>query len=262
MTKLWIFSDLHAEQSLWTLPQPPHGTDVIVAAGDIDSPCTRSVERLAELADGRPVVFVPGNHEWYATRGHFGVDQEATRARLVAANLGVHMLMDDEIEIAGIRFLGATLWTDFAIHGTPSASMSVAAGRMNDFRYIYPIEGGPSLTAENTVRWHVTSRSWLADRLAEPCHLPTVVVTHHLPHPRSVATMYRVDPLTPAFASDFSGLVEGGGAALWIHGHTHTGCDYQACNTRVVCNPQGYGPKRKGGSVENPAFDPTLVITI
>lgn len=262
MTKLWIFSDLHAEQSVWTLPPIPHNVDILVAAGDIDSPATRSIERLAKLADGRPVVFVPGNHEWYATRGHFGVDQEVIRARVAAANLGVTMLMDDEIVIGGVRFLGATLWTDFEIQGTPEASMIFAARGLNDFRYIHPVEGGPHLTPEDTIRWHQASRSWLADRLAQRCDLPTVVVTHHLPHPHSIAPVYRGDPLTPAFASDVSDLVDGGGAALWVHGHTHAGCDYQAGGTRVVCNPKGYGPMTMGGRIENAAFDPTFVVQL
>jgi len=219
MVRLWIFSDLHAEQSLWTLPSVPDDVDIIVAAGDIDSPATRAIERLARLAKGRPVVFVPGNHEWYASRAHFGVDREKARAQGLAGELGVHMLMDDESELAGIRFLGTTLWTDFAIYGTPEASMHLAARGLNDFRYIYPVEGGERLKPADTVAWHRTSRSWLADRMNEECDLPTVIVTHHPPHPGSVAPMYRGDPLTPAFASDLSDLVEGGGAALWIHGH-------------------------------------------
>lgn len=262
MARLWIFSDLHAEQSLWTLPPVPSDVDIIVAAGDIDSPATRAVERLAKLAEGRSVVFVPGNHEWYDTHGHFGVDREMDRARRLAEDIGVHLLMDDEIELGGIRFLGTTLWTDFAIHGTPEASMAIAARGLNDYRYIHPIEGGSRLTPADTVDWHTTSRSWLADRLAEPSTLPTVVVTHHLPHPGSIANMYRGDTLTPAFASDLSDLVEGGGAALWIHGHTHASCDYLAGGTRVVCNPKGYGPMTIGGRIENAAFDPVLVIDV
>lgn len=262
MARLWIFSDLHAEQSLWTLPATTAGIDVIVAAGDVHSPATRSIEKLAEIAGGRPVIFVPGNHEWYATRSHFGIDRETSRARATAHDLGVHLLMDDEVEVAGVRFLGTTLWTDFAIHGTPEASMGWAARGLNDFRFIHPVEDGARLTPQDTVEWHRTSRTWLADRLATPSTLPTVVVTHHLPHPRSIAPQYQGDALTPAFASDLSDLVEGGGATLWVHGHTHVGCDYLAGGTRVVCNPKGYGPVTIGGRIENAHFDPSLVVEV
>jgi Icc-related predicted phosphoesterase len=262
LARLWILSDLHAEQSLWLPLCPPDAVDVIVAAGDIDSPASRSVQRLAKVADGLPVVFVPGNHEWYATRDRFGVDREGRRACRKAHELGVHLSMNDEVEIAGIRFLGSTLWTDFALHGTPEASMAHAARAMNVFRFIQPIEGGPRLRPKDTIAWHHASRSWLEARLATPSALPTVVVTHHLPHPKSVAQRYQGDALNPAFASDLSALVEGGGAALWVHGHTHEGCDYVAGGTRVICNPKGYGPMVPGGPIENASFDPDLVIEV
>jgi hypothetical protein len=68
--------------------------------------------------------------------------------------------------------------------------------------------------------------------------------------------------LTPAFCSDLSELVANSGAALWVHGHTHASCDYFAGQTRVVCNPKGYGPVRTGGEYENPDFDSGLVVEI
>jgi hypothetical protein len=68
--------------------------------------------------------------------------------------------------------------------------------------------------------------------------------------------------LAPAFCSDLSELVEGSGAALWVHGHTHASCDYVAGQTRVVCNPKGYGPVKTGGEYENPEFDAGLIVEI
>ncbi len=137
MAPFWILSDLHADQSFWLRLSTPDWVDVIVAAGDIDGPASCSVKRLAALADGLPVVFVPGNHEWYATGIHFGVDGEAERAREKAEELGVRLLMDDEVQIAGVRFLSSTLRTDFALHSTPEASMAYAARAMNDFAPVH-----------------------------------------------------------------------------------------------------------------------------
>jgi hypothetical protein len=31
---------------------------------------------------------------------------------------------------------------------------------------------------------------------------------------------------------------------LWVHGHTHTTCDYELGSTRVACNPYGYPHER------------------
>ena len=106
------------------------------------------------------------------------------------------------------------------------------------------------------------SRFWLQEALREQFDGKTIVVTHHLPHPRSVHEQYADDPVTPAFCSDLSQLVENSGAALWVHGHSHTSCDYLAGDTRVVCNPKGYGPQSRSGAIENDEFKPELVIEI
>lgn len=262
MTRLWIFSDLHLEQSAWDLPPDRPDFDVIVAAGDIHSPASKSVRWLAKRAEGRPVVFEPGNHEWYAPRRDFNVADERLRAMDLAAKLGVYLLMDDEITVGGVRFLGATLWTDYALVGDVEAGMRIAERSMNDHRLIFPNADMKPLRAATARQWHLASRRWLEERLPGGEGTTTVVVTHHLPHPRSIAARYIGDALNVAFCSDMSELVEGSGAALWIHGHTHASCDYQAGGTRVICNPKGYGPGVHGSRIENPDFDPRLAIEI
>jgi len=260
--RAWILSDLHIEQSDWDLPHPKPAFDVLVAAGDIHDPLSDGVRWLADRADGRPVIYVPGNHEWYAYRHRFTIQEEARRAQELAAQLGVHLLQDAEVVIEGVRFLGSTLWTDFEIFGNRHLGMLNAQRYLNDFRVIYPEVLGEVLSSAQVFDWHVRSRAWLADALAAPFDGPTVVVTHHLPHPRSVHSRYATDPLTPAFCSDLSYLVENSGAELWVHGHTHTSCDYLAGRTRVVCNPKGYGPQARSRIIENDEFKPDLVVAI
>lgn len=46
--------------------------------------------------------------------------------------------------------------------------------------------------------------------------------------------------LAGAFASDLTGLMRGGRAALWVYGHTHRAADLDVRWTRVVSNPRGY----------------------
>lgn len=54
--------------------------------------------------------------------------------------------------------------------------------------------------------------------------------------------------------------LQGGGPALWVHGHTHMSVDYMVGSCRVVSNPRGY---REGGdSFENKAFDPGLIVEV
>ena len=260
--RAWIFSDLHIEQSRWDLPQPPPNCDVIIAAGDIHDPLSEGVRWLAERANGRPVIYVPGNHEWYAHRKRFTVREEAARAQALAAELGIHLLQNAEVVIDGIRFLGSTLWTDYEIFGDRTRAMRDARRWLNDHRVIFPSVAGVPLAPSEALGWHRQSASWLEATLREPFAGETVVVTHHLPHPKSIHPRFAEDEVTPAFCSDLSELVEGSGAVLWVHGHTHTSCDYFAGPTRVVCNPKGYGPMSRSGGIENSEFDETLIVEI
>ena len=260
--RFWILSDLHIEQSRWNIPAPAPDYDVLIAAGDIHTPLSAGVRWLAERADGRPVIYVPGNHEWYAYQRRFTITEEAKRGQELADALGIHLLQYAEIIIDGVRFLGTSLWTDYAIYGNPVAAMRYAQNGMNDHRVIFPREIGEPLQPEEALSWHQVSRVWLSEALRVPFDGTTVVVTHHLPHQDSIHPCYAGDPLTPAFCSDLSALVENSGAALWVRGHTHASCDYIAGQTRVVCNPKGYGPMSVGGQVENPDFDGSFVVEI
>ena len=68
MTRLLVLSDLHFEHHpTWSLPDAFPPFDVAVLAGDVDVSPERAVHRLAQapgLAE-RPIVHVPGNHEFY-----------------------------------------------------------------------------------------------------------------------------------------------------------------------------------------------------
>lgn len=142
-------------------------------------------------------------------------------------------------------------------------AMMEAATCLNDHQLI-DIRSGERFQPADALKFHQASRAWLAQKLsAKPTEVrKTVVVTHHLPHPRSIDPRYDGDALNPAFASRMIDLVEIGGADLWVHGHTHSSCDYVAGGCRVVANPKGYGPRRPSGPIENSRFDPMLVVEI
>lgn len=260
--RLWIFSDLHVEFCPdWHLPAPAD-FDLIIAAGDIHSPASSGIRWLAEIANGKPVIYVSGNHEWYAVRRDFTVADEGRRAAELAAELGVHWLMDGEVEVDGVRFLGTTLWTDYALYGSVAGAMQLAERGLNDHRYIFPDASMTPLTAQGAQAWHLQSLDWLTEKLSAPSPQPTVVVTHHLPHRGSIDPAYAGSPLNPAFCSDLSPLIEELGPALWVHGHTHASCNYQVGSTRALCNPKGYGPTSTSRKIENLKFNPALVFDL
>ena len=110
--KLLILSDLHAEFETFEVPKGLD-YDVAILAGDIVAPgrvVARWLRSPARFGD-KPVVQIAGNHEYYESV----LDQEEAEMRRQAKEQRIHFLNCDEVVVAGVRFLGCTLWTDFAL---------------------------------------------------------------------------------------------------------------------------------------------------
>ncbi|MDO8989212.1 MAG: metallophosphoesterase [Sideroxyarcus sp.] len=249
--RIHVLSDLHLEIATYQ-PQPVV-CDVVVLAGDIENH-VRGIEWGRYTWSDKIILYVPGNHEFYR--------QERTETlrqmRAVARELGVHLLDNDEVVIAGVRFLGCTLWTDFELFGEDLKKRAMAEGKkyLNDFRLIR--ERDRLFSPARSIQLHKTSRKWLAAKLQKPFPGKTVVITHHLPSAQSVAERYKTNLTSACFASHLDELM--GASALWIHGHTHDSFDYVLRGTRVVCNPRGYC--RNPDKPENREFDPELVVEV
>lgn len=112
-----------------------------VVAGDVHMPLTRSLDWLAERLLGVPVVYVPGNHDLYWDRGEerYTIYDQIERGRDRVSALGIHLLLDAAVVVGGMRLMGGTLWTNFALspHGL-SHAFRTAQGRfgMKDYRRI------------------------------------------------------------------------------------------------------------------------------
>jgi len=249
--KLSILSDLHLECSQFEAIDV--GADIIVLAGDIWKGA-RGIGWARETFKGKEIVYVPGNHEFYGAQRA----EVLAAMRVAARECGVHLLDNDEVVIAGVRFLGATLWTDFALHGAESKPWAMNEGSryLNDFRVIQEGLAGHFSPAHSIVL-HEAALGWLTAKLEESFAGKTVVVTHHLPSMLSVAERYKDSLLSACFASNLDHLL--GKMDLWVHGHTHDNFDYVEKGTRVICNPRGYV---NYGSAENYDFDPKRVVEI
>jgi hypothetical protein len=252
ITRFRVFSDLHLEFSDWT--PPPTDADAILLAGDI-AVGTHGIAWARRHFPDVAIVYVPGNHEFYGAQLPDALDT----LRATAKSCDVHFLDGDEAIVDGIRFLGTTLWTDYALYGSAQPeldrAMADAEEEMNDFRMIQWTDGD-RFTPELVREMHLTRAQWLADRLAEPFVGTTVVITHHLPHRLSIHPKYEGTRFNPCFASDLDHLVRTP-VTLWVHGHTHESIDYVVNGTRVVCNPRGYIPREP-----NPSFNPLGTIDL
>lgn len=261
--KAWIFSDVHDDANAWEGPAVPP-CDVAIVAGDIaDGLTKRALPWLAACVVPyvRHVVYVPGNHDFYGVRWQ----SQLERGREAAAAAGIHLLaVGETADIEGVRFVGATLWTDYLLLGEAWRATTMAAcgdrsAGMRDHRQIkVRLPGGDTapFRPPAAAAAHVSQLGRIERILAEPWDGPTVVVTHHAPHPRSIVREGPLLSIDAAYASDLTRVLEGPDApALWIHGHIHRSADYRIGGTRILANPRG----RRG---ENTGFDPALTVEI
>ena len=236
---------------------------MVVLAGDVDEG-VRGFRWARETFPDKPVVMVAGNHEFYYS--HFTHNLDIMRD--AANKYDIDFLEADAVVLAGVTFLGCTLWTDFLLFGEhrKDEALKVAKSTMSDYYYIkntrtpeqYWAPAG-KLIPEQTELRHRGSVTWLSKRLESGLDpAKTVVVTHHAPHSGSIPAHWAGHILSAAYGSDLSALM--GRAGLWIHGHVHHSVDYLVDGTRVVCNPRGY-PSKCGG-MENDAFVPACIVEI
>lgn len=252
--KINVLSDLHL--GFGSMDRPMNDADVVVLAGDISRP--REAAAWAMRFD-KPVLYVPGNHEFYGSSlsGALGELQQ------LCAHTQVQLLHNTETVLDGVRFLGATLWTDFRLFDDPArndAAKEEARRLVRDFSRIRLTEDSDAIfTPEDSTMLFDRQAAWLAERLDARHDGPTVVVTHHAPSPRSIHPRFADSLLNACFVSDAERLLGESRAQVWVHGHTHDTFDYRVKGTRVVCNARGYA---KAGVHENARFDPDFIIEV
>ena len=253
--RIQIVSDLHLE---FHNPLPPlaAGAGVIVCAGDLAPIGTGAVIYAAEWWSGAHILYVPGNHEFYGT----DIDRGSERLADQCGALGITLLDPGAIEIDGVHFIGATLWTDFLLDGIAGEAGAHAAARgMSDFAGQILHKGGTRrFTSYASARRHAEERRFIEAELAAAQRegKAAVVITHHAPTPRSIAPRFHGHPMNPGFASNLEALIGRYEPRLWIHGHVHDSVDLTIGATRVLANPGGYDAN------ENPTYDPALCIEL
>ncbi len=237
--KVQLISDVHVElwpewksSRMWLdfLDQIQTDADILVAAGDMfslkASRMSWTIARLQELGSRyEHVLFVGGNHEFYGTSIAQGMDQLLAADRMVFTNVKV-LHSGKVITIDGQRFLGDTGWFPLPPMG---------AQTILDHNRIVGLDPDAYIA-------HRAFRNFLDTDLQEG----DFVVSHHLPSNKSISAKYTNDPANPFFVTpdlEFDFIIPKQ-PAIWVHGHTHTGCEYNIGKTRVICNPKGYVGER------------------
>ena len=262
--KIQLHSDLHLETHPNWQATPASGADVLVLAGDIGSyqPGHQMQDEDFGLRQfspllgwPTPVIFVPGNHE-YDT---LDFDVAHARLRETCERLGMVWLERDTwvspwTDQTGrrLRFVGTTLWTDFAALDAPEKAFRAA-------NYYLKKTGttrqGEPFLAELLREQGLKCQQWLQAELAKPFDGGTVVVTHFAPSLKSADPRYGMTAGTAGFCNALDALLPQ--ARLWMHGHLHAPSDYFVKGCRVVANPLGYARKN-----EQVHFKPAACIEI
>lgn len=247
--KLRLISDIHLEFEPYIADFS--GADVIVLAGDIGTG-RMGLDWALALNASVPIIYVLGNHEYYKKV----YPKLLNKLRDSAAGSHVHILENEYLDLDGVRFHGASLWTDFALFGDPRLAGFECQRKMSDYRFIRREPSYSKIRSLDIAVIHKKSLTWLDASLGASPAKANVVVTHHAPSLRSAPAQYRNDILTSAYASNLDDFVEKHQPNLWLHGHMHSSCDYMIGNSRVVCNPKGYPGEL------NPDFNPMLTLEV
>lgn len=256
--KIALASDLHLEFGDIKLVNQEQA-DVLILGGDIcvaqdlhDHPRgsvnplvplgrrQEAAERYREFFDAvtkefKHIVYVMGNHEHY--HGKFDLSLDYLKAELAYDNL--HILEKGLVQIEGVAFLGATLWTN--MNNADSLTLYHLEQMMNDFRTVrLAKQEFKKFLPKHAFSDHHNALQYF--KLVLENIDRAVVCTHHAPSFMSIHEMYKDDQImNGGYASDLSEFIlDHPQIKLWTHGHVHTPFDYTIGDTRVVCNPRGY----------------------
>jgi len=294
--KVAIFTDMHLlllrhqdgnDKAINRIISKLGKADVVIIAGDIEqsmypntqkmikffgkNPWERMIKKIKKRFSDSPVIFVPGNHEYWSR--YFKNDQDRPMMieiddfmRDTCHKNGVVFLNDGDMYIyQGVAFIGATMWTDLPV----PLGKNNKAWNMNDFNSIVmnnidtDEDGFKLMQPEDYEEIHNHQRDAVLKSLkkAKKEGLKTVVITHHPPILRPACSKKithledhknyseeKAIELARAYCStDLRPLIKL--TDVWVYGHTHDTSMYRIGKTLLLTNGMG----RR--SDPNPKFD-------
>lgn len=267
MAHFLVWSDLHDEHwKGFDLPDLPMLVDGVLIAGDtnvggrhLDIPAEAAIKYQC------PVVVIWGNHELYGSAWpDLIADEQRQLADLHAEGLDIRVLHGAATEIAGVRIVGATLWTDLQLYpGFVYLARVVVEARMNDFRVIRTARN-KTFTVNDMLERHKQDKAALLGALRTPHEGSTVVMTHHIPVRDLIAPRHNVGgehdrALNNGFACDLWNEIKIFDIDTWICGHSH---ETQSLTIEGDRGPIRFVMNQRGYPGDKIRFDPRLIVSV
>lgn len=247
-TNMQVVSDIHLETrkgqskciakkiiDVSRCDQDTHQVKYLLLAGDIAPAYYPSLypflKILVEAQCWQRIFYLPGNHEYYTSRGVHQVEEHLHDLE----NIGVTILMRQRVELPEITLLGCTLWSKLQedyfpeiLHGYP------------DFNNIYI--NTKKITWSQYQELHQRDVTWLQDEIIRGSPKPLWVATHHLPSYRCLNPKFVTSALNSCFANHLDTPMQN--VKTWIFGHSHYPVDMIIDKTRCISNPYSYSNEK------------------
>lgn len=267
--RVFYCSDLHSDFWKYSVAPffdrvKPEDYDLFLFPGDVGEWVDGNAREIYEtiLAAGKPIIMVPGNHEFY--RSEYQLVHEGL-AEFAEKHPNFFYLECNfvDLPVQKTRIWGDTFWTDF--QGDDKAR-SIAARYMNDYRQIFFRRGHGDiyLTPEDTVKLNTAARKSLIEQTKDlPKGWNLIVMTHHAPFRESTPKSYKkpeyteTAKLNKAYSNELFEWCERNAVHpdVWLHGHIHERANYVVEWDDRMCivqsNPFGYPGQQDHDAVKN-----------
>lgn len=246
--KFRILSDIHLESNKFYYEWM--GEDVLLLLGDIHTK-NRHTGFLMTIPEYVKIIMIAGNHEFYNS----DFDEANTTLKLFEEFLSNYTYLNNEsIDIGNITIFGGTMWTDFELYGHNDKPYVIQDSTRNIADFSYITRNGRLWNVDDVLeQYNLFNREF--DHWVKNSEGKTkVCLSHFLPSIECVDLKFTGSTLNGYFASNQENRINL--VDFWFNGHTHASYDFMFEDTRLICNPYGYGKENQYG------FNNNLIIEI
>ena len=242
--KLQIMSDIHSDQRDDS-PSFSKDVDALVIAGDLTNNGKHLDHIFNRISSTTtvPVIVVLGNHDYYSYRYNSFRKAVEDYKRVASKYSNIHILARETLELDGVNFIGATLWTDY----DKGRGICAAIAAMPCFKYLEVDDR--LVNYQDILDEYKRDVAFIGDNMSDS--LKNVVITHHVPTFNFMPPKYRRSHVNGAFCTNLNDFILDNQPDVWVCGHTHTHFTGSIGDCTLYCNPWGYDFEGETGYMEN-----------